>query len=334
MKVVFKDSRNTGLHDPKRDILYAFAEGVESAGDTLVRKLSPSCHDGDVLVVWNGLKGNLKKPADHFRKAKKPVVILETPLLNRDVDPKNYSSARVGVGHICYQFGNFNLPARACSDRLKSFGIEFQPWRQTGEHIIIAMQLSDDASLCNVNVFAWLARCVERIRQYTSRPIVIKSHPMIVKKRHTNQVRKMESDLLKCFAQRMRVKLFESEDNGSRFDILKNCWAVVCLTSGLAIDCVIKGIPTIITHPGNFMAPIQSRTFEEIESPKIPDREPWFNRLAYAQWNREECCDGTAWQHIRQVIGDSQTKSRHSYKNSANSLTIPLHPNDQPVLND
>lgn len=306
MNIVLKDSQNTGNHDSKRTILHTFAESVITTGDTLVPKLYPKADDGDVLIIWNGLKGRLKHYADDFRAAGKPVITLETPLMNRDVDPEHYQSVRLGIDHICYTLGNFNLPEQADGERFKKLGIEFQPWRKTGKHIVIAMQLSDDASLCDVNIFDWLKKCIRLIRQHSKRPIVIKSHPMIQKKMAENPVRKMEADELKKMAKKHRVTIFESGEDNDRFDILDDCWAVVCLTTGLAIDCVIKGIPTITTHPGNFMSPIQSRKIGEIENPKMPDRAPWFNRLAYAQWNFDECANGQAWQHIREAINCNQ----------------------------
>ena len=302
MKVVFKGAHNTAVTDAKRDILHAFSKGVESAGDTLSYETFDVDPESEALVIWNGLKGNLKRVADRFREAKKPVVILETPLLNRDVDPQSYASARVGIDHICYKLGNFNLPKVADSIRFDKLGIEFKPWRKSGEHIVIAMQLSDDASLCDVNIFDWITRCVGLIRKHSKRPIIIKSHPMIYKNPKNSPVRDMEASELKRLAKKLRVSIFESAEDDSRFDVLENCWAVVCLTTGLAIDCVVKGIPTITTHPGNFMSPIQSRKMAEIESPKMPSREPWFNRLAYAQWSIEECADGTAWKHIREAL--------------------------------
>lgn len=281
----------------------AFARGVEASGDEVVDALSSATDHSkvDAFLTWNGLKNKMKPIADAYKAAGKKVVTLETPLMNREVDPHDYSSGRLGIDHIVHTYGNFNLPEIAGPERFERLGIELMPWRDKGDHVVIAMQLSDDTSVCGQNFFAWIENCVHLLRKNTSRPIILKSHPMIASN-PKHPVRAMEKTRLQEMSKRLDFSIYESQIDESRFDLLDNCWAVVCLTTGLAIDCVIKGIPVIATHPGNFMYPIQSHEITEIENPIMGDRQPWFNRLAYAQWTIEEAESGEAWRHIKQVV--------------------------------
>ena len=281
----------------------AFASGVRASGDEVVDAVSATTDHSqmDAFLTWNGLKNQMKPIADAYKAAGKKVVILETPLMNRDVDPRDYASGRLGINHIVYSYGDFNIPESAGPERFEKLGIELLPWRKKGDHIVIAMQLSDDTSICGVDFFAWIENCIKQLREHTSRPIVLKSHPMI-ESNLNHPVRAMEAARLQDMSTRLNFEIFKSNLDDSRFDLLDNCWAVVCLTTGLAIDCVIRGIPVIATHPGNFMYPIQSNEILEIENPRMGDRQPWFNRLAYAQWSIEEAESGVAWRHIKQAI--------------------------------
>jgi hypothetical protein len=40
-------------------------------------------------------------------------------------------------------------------------------------------------------------------------------------------------------------------------------------------------------------------TFAQIETPNMPDRQPWVERLAQFHWSHEEISNGVAWNHMK-----------------------------------
>ena len=79
---------------------------------------------------------------------------------------------------------------------------------------------------------------------------------------------------------------------------LENCWATVAFTSGGAVDSLLAGIPVITPSPLNFTFPISSHSIEDIENPKMEDRQQLFNDLAYSQWTVTEMAHGLPYKHL------------------------------------
>jgi hypothetical protein len=86
---------------------------------------------------------------------------------------------------------------------------------------------------------------------------------------------------------------------------LQDAYCTVTYTSGLAIDSVLSGIPTIACDPGNFAWGISSQLVRDINSIKTAsDKEihQWLRNLAGCQWSLEEMRNGTAWAHLLPVL--------------------------------
>ncbi len=234
-------------------------------------------------------------------------LVIETPLLQRKTAEEN-TYWRIGVGGYLNRDAEWPiLPNEEAAQRLSELGVRWQGWRNSQEgHILLALQLPGDASLRGADINEWAFRSVQEIRRYTDRSIVIRNHPLCSNRAFVDHG-ELASRLMYAGVQNIKFSdggiVPWSED-------LDGAWCTVTYTSGLAIDSVLAGIPTIACDEGNFAWGISSNVFEDIENPhKASSKEikTWLNYLAGCQWSVDEMCNGVAWHYLyRQITMDQQ----------------------------
>ena len=79
---------------------------------------------------------------------------------------------------------------------------------------------------------------------------------------------------------------------------LNNAHCTISYTSGSSIDSIVSGVPVITCSEYNFLWPISSHSLEDIENPKLGEREQLLYDLAYAQWTTEEIKQGKPSEHL------------------------------------
>jgi hypothetical protein len=67
--------------------------------------------------------------------------------------------------------------------------------------------------------------------------------------------------------------------------------------SNAAVEAVIMGCPVIVDR-SSAAALVGLTDLAEVERPLYPERQPWVNALAYAQFDERELVDGTLWRLI------------------------------------
>lgn len=152
--------------------------------------------------------------------------------------------------------------------RFKKLGIELQPWRKDGRHILVTPQ-SDHFMRVVAGYPDWLERTLESLSRLTRRPI---------------QVRNWNRDKKKL-AQELP-------------DAVRGAWALVTYSSGSAISALVAGIPAIST--AECIARRMSGTLSEIEHPPMLDRREWANVVADHQWTLDEFRSGEAWRMLQE----------------------------------
>lgn len=155
----------------------------------------------------------------------------------------------------------FDVP----SDRWKFLKLDDQikPWNKNGKHVVVADTLPD-----YWNLFSdpqWTQRTVERLKQITDRPIVVRPKES------------WEKPL---------------------YDELRNAHALVAHGSIAAVESVVMGCPVFV-EPISAAALVGTTDLSRIETPSYPERMPWLHSLAYCQFTEDELCDGTMWGLIR-----------------------------------
>ena len=296
-----KDSRDTYI-----PLLRSFSLGVRKAGlgdrATYLRPNRGFNPKFDVAVIFGSWKDLIRE--HHIYKneiisscKKKEInfICIETPLIGRRMT-EDHPFWRIGINHFLYNRARFNN-ANCDSDRWKKMKrhlrLDVKQWRKNGDHILLPLQLPGDASMRGEDISRWAARTILKLRKHTDRPIWIKAHPI---------KRKYDFELFNEIIDVSGNVRFIGEEEMSIIQALKNCWACVTYTSGVAVDSIINGVPVIATNDGSFGHPISSTEIEEIESPRMEDRTQWFNNIAYTQWSKKEIRNGDPWKHLKPII--------------------------------
>jgi hypothetical protein len=228
----------------------------------------------DVAVIWSQLWTGRMAPNravwQEFTAAGRPVIVLEVGQLMRGVTWKmgiNGVNARAQWGEGPQQ------------DRAKMLNIQLQPWRQ-GDHILIAMQRTDSEQWAGLPpAEQWLKQTVDRIREHTDRPIVVRPHP----RQRVVPISGVTIQQPKS----LRGTYDEFDFRGS----LGRAWAVVNENSGPGSQAIIDGVPAFV-GADSMAAPVANTDFAHIEKPLMPERSEWLEQLCHTEWTLSEIAAG------------------------------------------
>ena len=284
---------NKNLEKP--EILQRFIQGVQAAGDQGILHTGRNIVDCDVAFIqgWQHEHGKsaphlaLRQQVINYQRAKKQrLLVVDSNLFNY----------RGHNAYLRYSFdGVFPTTGTYFWDTVdpgrwqqinRDTGIVLQNWRTSGSHILVCTQRNGGWSMQGQNVVAWLDNTIAELRKYTDRPIRIRAHP---------------GD--KAAAQYLSGRNIST--GKELVDDLQNAWAVVTYNSTPAVAATIEGVPAFVTDP----SPKNSQAFgiantdlKNIESPSLPDRQSWVEKLAMCHWNKAELASGAAWRHFRQYV--------------------------------
>jgi len=290
----------------KFDILTKFVQGVNAAGDTGILHRGTSLVDADVGVIqgWQHERG---KNAPHLRLRQsvidctknKHVVSADANLFlyaNKTNKPHHYLRYSFdGVFPNTGIYCDTNIDPKRWQQISADTGINLEPMKNKGKHILICAQRNQGWSMGSVRLESWLINTCQSIRKYTDRPIVIRLHP---KDNETNRNVNSIQQMLR------NIKDVRLSTNRDSFDAdLKKCWAVVNHNSSSIVGPLIKGYSAFITDPTTSQcAEVAHVGFEKIESPQEFDRQKWLERISMFHWKFSELEDGTCWRHMREYI--------------------------------
>jgi hypothetical protein len=136
----------------------------------------------------------------------------------------------------------------------------------------------------------WLDKTIAEIRKYSSRHIVVRAHPGD----------KKVSAYLK-----LNYKNVSLSRNESIVNDLANAWATVVFNSSPSVASAIEGVPVFLTDPYpeySQSKDIANLDLSKIESPDLPDRQQWVERISMCHWDFDELRSGEAWQFFRNYI--------------------------------
>lgn len=236
-------------------------------------------------------------------------LVLETPLLGRHTDKPN-QYWRIGInGYLNRDALWPQLKPTDADQRLQDLGINWDGWKNSTQgHIVVALQLPGDASLRGQDINEWAFDAVTRIRAVCHRAIVVRCHPLV-------------SDRAFADHNELAGKILMAGINDIKFsdgaqvpwaDDIQGAYCTVTYTSGMAIDSVLAGIPTVACDEGNFAWGLSSNHIEQILDIQRASREhirQWLRFMSGCQWNLQEMQDGTAWRHILAVLKGSSESS-------------------------
>ena len=253
----------------------AFCTGLKRAGLAVVDHAPVKPERTTLLVIWNRYAGN-HELATQVEKAGGTVWVAENGYLGAggtspkfDVHPGGPKAHHYYALARGFHNGRGTWP-QGGPERFNILGVELKPWRTEGEHILICPNRSFGVG-AQVMHPDWATRTAERIKKHTKRPVRIRNHP-------GNDAPKRTL----------------TED-------LANAWAVVVWSSGAAVHALAAGIPTYIEAPWQILK--GAAALGHIEAPTCPQRAPFFERMAWAQWTVAEIESGDAARHLLSATG-------------------------------
>lgn len=247
----------------RREVHYrheAFSAGLRAAGYEVRRETPVAAKPGDVLLIWNRY-GQYHDIASRFERQGGTVVVAENGYIGKDEHgQQRYALARSahnGAGE--WECGEAN--------RFAELGIELQPWRADGGHVLVCPNRSFGMPGM-IMPCDWARDVANRLKKLTGREIRVRPHPGNVPAK-----RPLADDL-------------------------KGAWAVVIWGSSVGVQALVGGIPVICESP-YWICKEAAGALNEIDALGTkPDRLSALNRMAWAQWTLAEIESGKAFDHL------------------------------------
>lgn len=234
-------------------------------------------HDtqADVAVIWSVLwAGRMRQNRDvwqQFRSTGRPVLVLEVGMLNRG---HTWKLSVNGTGSYAYHGQGIDL------NRATRLGLGLLPWREHGSKIIVCAQRSESLQWQDqLPVERWLEDTRDRVRLYTQRPLVLRTHP----RQRIAPVSGYEIE--------RPIAVAGTYDDFDFYKTLTDAWAVINHNSGPGIQAVMAGVPAFV-DASSLAAPVANLNLSAIENPVRPDRGRWLIDLAHTEWTVQEIASG------------------------------------------
>ena len=271
-----------------KPVFAALLKSMQDAGDTVLLNRDDGQCDVAVIwsVLWQGRMAKYRYIWDSYRNQNKPVVVVEVGGIKRN------ETWKIGINGINREadFANDVVDG----ERWKKFNVTIQPWRQTGEDIIICGQhTSSHQWRNNPPMSDWFHQQITEIRRFTDRPITIRPHP----RNHVTIPVSAYKDV-KIVRPLPDRSTYDDTDLSER---LKSAWAVVSHSSNPAMTAVFSGIPVYVSE-ASLSYDVGNKNYANINNPDMPDRQQWANKLAYTEWWPEEIERGLPWKRIKKQL--------------------------------
>ena len=284
----------------KRLVLEYFHQGVTPGWSKEIN--TPKWEPADLAVLQGWVhEDSQTSPHLMFRKqvierqqsiGKHTLAIDSNLFLYRD--PGNTKSyLRFSLNGIFPTTGEYftrNIDPNRWNTIKSNLGVELQPWKNNGQHILICLQRNGGWSMGKVNVMLWCNKVIQQLSKYTDRKIVVRAHPGD----------RRAKDYLKLNYPNVTIST-----NVNIVDDLTNAWATITYNSSPGVASAIEGVPVFVLDP----TPQKSQAYDvsnfdlsKIENPLRPERQQWIEKLAMCHFNFNELRQGIAWNIIREYI--------------------------------
>jgi hypothetical protein len=230
----------------------------------------------DAALIWSVLwQGRMQKNHlvyEHYRKQGKPVFIIEVGALDRG------RTWKVSLNNIT-KYGEYANTDNLDPNRSKKLGIELIYKKiDSDAPILIAAQHENSLQWTStLTVREWIKSQIEKIRQYTDRPIVVRPHPRFSIGNFTGNNVSMSTP----------IKITNTYD---KYDLDFDYSVVINYNSGVAIQAAIDGAPVITDHSS--LAHEVSLSLDQVNEPVLRDRTEWFKKIVHTEWTVEEIAAG------------------------------------------
>ena len=287
----------------KTRVLELFAQGVNRAGDKGIASTKSAWELSDVGVIQgfvheqspNSPHLKLRKSVvDNQIRNKKKALIIDSNLFLYANTANPHKYLRYSFNGVFPTTGEYfwdNPDPSRWQQISKHMGITVKDWNNNGKYILICLQRNGGWSMGGLDVMQWCNKTIKKIKEYTDRPIVVRTHPG---DKHAQQYIKQLKDPNVNISRKPNI-----------IDDFKNSWTTITYNSSPGVASAIEGVPVFVTDPNPQISQaynVCNTDLSQIESPKTFDREQWLNKLAMCHWNFEEVGNGNAWAHMRNYL--------------------------------
>lgn len=294
LKGIPPGNKNAG----KPAALTNFVKGVNLVGDRGILSDNMKLENADVAVI-QGYVHEEGKSAPHltFRKqvlehqtktSNRTIIIDSNLFLYRDLNKEkgylrlSYDGIFPNTGEYCYD----NPDPQRWEQIKRDLNIDLKPWRKDGKHILICLQRNGGWSMKGLDVVQFFQDTVQKIRQHSNRPILVRTHPG--DKKSTIYMKNL-------IGPNVRIS-----SNTTLLNDLQNAWATVVYNSSPSVASVIEGVPAFVLDPEySQSAEVSDHDLSKIENPTLFERLPWVQKMAQCHWTQNELANGAAWRHMR-----------------------------------
>ena len=276
-----------------KPIFEAFLQSLRDAGEEVVLNTESNA---DVAVIWSVLWLGRMQPNlsvwRRYREQGKPVIVIEVGGLRRN------ESFKIGINGINRDadFANKEFDDK----RWPLFKHTFKPWNPTGEMIVICGQHDNSEQWKNLpKMQDWIEKQIKEIRMYTTRPILVRPHPR-------NQIN-LDAGKFQNVKVRLPKRDFKTYDDTDFKAVLSRAWAVVNHSSNPAMEAVINGIPVFVSE-SSLCHDVGNLSLADMNTPAMPNRHNWANKLAYTEWFKDEIKAGLPWARLKKRLEEKYIK--------------------------
>ena len=280
----------------KIEVLEAFVAGAQAQGARVFLQRQCEVVPGRLAVIlgWVGTKIRgahiqLRRDViDHQRVSKNLIMPIDGSCFKFVDDHSQFLRYSLdGVFYNRDRYANENSTAHKWNQIQQVLGLQLQPWRAQGDHVLVCLQRDGGWSMKGTDMTAWTVSTVRRLRELTSRPIVIRAHP-----KH-----RIDLSVLSGLG-----AVRQSLDGTTLVQDLKNAWAAVFYNSSASVASVLAGIPVFATDDDCVAWRMANPDLAQIENPCMPAREQWLYDLSAAHWTDAESRGGTIYRHFLDMI--------------------------------
>lgn len=249
----------------------AFESGFRRLGYSLVDdrrygREKPESRD-DVLCTWNLHRGPDERYAQEWERLGGTVVVCENGYLQREDKTRYAISTHGHNGSGWFPQGN--------EMRFPALGFEIQPWRQTGDYILVRDQRSIGSALM-ASPRGWGPRIVAKIKASTNLPVRLMPHP--------GDKGKLEADLAH----------------------LHNARGVAIWSSAIGVRALVEGVRVahyaphwICINAAAYGPQVDLAGFFSVKAADQEIRPLMLEHMAHGQWHHEEIATGEPFARMK-----------------------------------
>lgn len=197
------------------------------------------------------------------------------------------SYVRIAYGNIYpdkTKYFNENPKSERWEKMAKDNDIVLKDYNKTGRKIYICCNRgSEGYSGHGVNAAEWAIKTAKKLRKYTDRFIVVRTHSGM-------GYPSAQEDIRKLYDAKKYIRDFDVHSPNNNFPNLireiQDSYAVVIFTSSAGAPAVIEGKPLFVTHKSGYLTPMNAGTLDMIEKPNYDlDREKFLHGLGESHWS-------------------------------------------------